>query len=150
MEALLDAWDINARLNLYLLEAIPDDQLAIKLEKGKTVLGNLTHIHSVRLMWIKASAPELMEGLTKLDDSATREDLIRELALSTAAIRTLIERAGTPEGRVKNFKPHAAGFVGYMISHETFHRTCIEIALRQAGQALPDKVAYGLWEWGTR
>ena len=150
MEPLLDTWDINARLNMYLLDAIPDDQLSIRLEKGKTVMGNFTHIHSVRMMWLKASAPELLEGLTKLDDKATREDVSNELSLSAAAIRTLIERAGTPEGRVKNFKPHAAGFVGYMVSHETFHRTCIEISLRQSGHSLPDKVAYGIWEWGVR
>ena len=110
MEPLLDTWDINARLNMYLLDAIPDDQLSIRLEKGKTVMGNFTHIHSVRMMWLKASAPELLEGLTKLDDKATREDVSNELSLSAAAIRTLIERAGTPEGRVKNFKPHKVAY----------------------------------------
>ena len=54
MEPLLDSWDINARQTLYLLEAISDDQLHIKLEKGKTVLSNFSHIHSVRLMWLKS------------------------------------------------------------------------------------------------
>ncbi len=150
MEALLDSWKINARLNLYLLEAIPDDQLPIKLAKGKTVLGNFTHLHNVRLMWIKASAPNLMDGLNKLDETATRETLTDELSKSTKAIHDLIASAGTPEGKIKGFKPHAGGFVGYMVAHETFHRTCVEIALRQAGTPLSDKVAYGIWEWGTR
>ena len=150
MEPLLDSWDINARLNLYLLEAISDDSLAIKLEKGKTVLGNFTHIHSVRLMWLKAGAPELLEGITKFEGDVNRESLVLELEKSAKAIRTMVEQAVAPEGRIKGFKPHVTGFVGYMISHETFHRTCIEIALRQSGHALTDKVAYGLWEWGTR
>lgn len=150
MQALLETWDINARLNLYLLDAVPDEQLAIKLEKGKTVLGNWTHLHNVRMMWLKASAPDLLEGLAKLDDKASREELVGQLELSSLAIRMLIERAGTPEGKIKGFKPHAAGFVGYMVAHEAFHRTCIEIALRQAGVPLTDKVAYGMWEWGSR
>lgn len=150
MQALLESWDINARLNLYVLEAIIDEHLAIKLEKGKTVLGNLTHIHNVRLMWLKSAGPDLLEGISKLDDKSEREDLVRELNLSSVAIRTLLERAESPEGRIKGFKPHAAGFVGYLVAHEAFHRTCIEIALRQNGHALSDKVAYGLWEWGTR
>lgn len=150
MQALLESWDINARLNLYVLEAITDEHLSIKLEKGKTVLGNLTHIHNVRLMWLKSAGPDLLDGIAKLDDKSGREDLIRELNLSSAAIRTLLERAESPEGRIKGFKPHAAAFVGYLVAHEAFHRTCIEIALRQNGHALADKVAYGLWEWGTR
>ncbi|MBS1727428.1 MAG: hypothetical protein JST51_11960 [Armatimonadetes bacterium] len=150
MEPLLETWDINARLNLYLLEAIPDDQLKIKLEKGKTVLGNFTHVHNVRLMWLKSAAPDLLEGMEKLDDTADRASVVVALTASAAAIRTLIERAGTPDGKVKGFKPHATGFVGYMVAHEAFHRTCAEVALRQAGQALSDKVAYGLWEWGVR
>lgn len=150
MNALLETWDISARLNIYLLEAISDEQLGIKLTKGKSVLGNFTHIHNVRLMWLKASAPELMEGLAKLEEGVSREELISSLSASAAAIRTLIERAETPDGRIKGFKPHAAGFVGYMVSHETFHRTCIELALRQAGTPLSDKVAYGMWEWGVR
>lgn len=150
MEPLLDCWDINARLNLYLLEAITDDQLPVKLEKGKTVLGNFTHLHNVRLMWLKSGAPDLLEGANKLDETANRETLIRELSASSKAVRTMIERAETPDGRIKGFKPHVTAFVGYMVAHEAFHRTCAEIALRQAGSPLSDKVAYGIWEWGSR
>ena len=51
---------------------------------------------------------------------------------------------------MKNFKPHAAAFLGYLISHEANHRGHIELALRQAGIPLDDKIAYGQWEWGVR
>lgn len=151
MLALLETWRINARLNIYLLENIPEEQLLTKLAKGKSVLGNFTHIHNVRLMWLKASAPDLWEGQTKLEEATCdREALVEALSSSAAAIEELLNRAQTPDGRVKGFKPHAAGFLGYMISHETYHRTCVELALRQAGTPLSDKVAYGLWEWGVR
>jgi uncharacterized damage-inducible protein DinB len=152
MEALLDTWRISARLNLYLLDNIPEDQLPTKLAKGKSVVANFTHIHNVRLMWLKASAPDLLETQRKFEESdgVGRDALKEALESSAAAIEELISRAGSPEGRVKNFKPHAAGFVGYMIAHEAFHRTCAELALRQAGTPLSDKVSYGVWEWGSR
>lgn len=146
---LIEAWEINSRLNLYLLEAISDDQLTVKLEKGKTVLGNFSHMHNVRKMWVKSAAIDLHDSILKLE-SPSRQELIDSLAASTAAISEILRRADSPSGKVKGFKPHAAGFAGYLISHEAFHRTCIELALRQSGQPLSDKVAYGLWEWGVR
>lgn len=151
MESLLETWRINARLNRYLLDAIPSEQLATKLARGKSVAGNFTHIHNVRLMWLKASAPDLWETQEKFEDAAAAKDeILAALESSATAVEELIRRAGTPDGRIKGFKPHASGFVGYLISHETFHRTCAELALRQAGTPLSDKVAYGLWEWGVR
>ncbi|MBS1716326.1 MAG: hypothetical protein JSS72_01185 [Armatimonadetes bacterium] len=150
MQALLETWDINARLNTYLLAAIPDDLLAVKQKGMKCVLGNFTHIHNVRLMWLKASAPELMAGLEKAEEPLSKAKVLEHLEASAAAIRRLIESAGSPEGKIKGFKPHAAAFVGYMIAHEAYHRTCAEVVLRQNGTPIDDKTSYGLWEWGSR
>lgn len=150
MEPLLETWHINARLNLYLLEAIPDDLLLTKLAKGKSVTANFTHIHNVRLMWLKEAALDLWEGQTKFEGDAGRAEIVAALESSASAIADLIRRAETPEGRIKGFKPHATAFVGYLVSHETYHRTCVELALRQAGTPLSDKISYGLWEWGVR
>jgi uncharacterized damage-inducible protein DinB len=151
METLLETWRINCRINLYLLAAIGDDLMLIKLAKGKSVAGNFTHIHNVRLMWLKAAAPNLWEGQTKFEDAAvTRAELDQRLNESAAAIEQLIASAESPEGRIKGFKPHAAAFVGYLIAHEQYHRTCVELALRQNGTPLDDKTSYGMWEWGVR
>lgn len=145
----VDAWRIHNRIHLYLLEAIPEDQLPIKLAKGKSVGGQFTHIHNVRLMWLKASAPELMDGQTKLEADALRPQIAAALTESGAAIEALLT-TGIAAGKVKNFKPHPLAFMGYLISHESHHRGQIELALRQAEVPLPDKVSYGIWEWGTR
>ncbi len=169
METLLETWRINARLNHFLLDAIPPEQMAVKLAKGKSVAGNFAHVHNVRLMWLKSAAPDLWEGMSKLDPDqlqaespgdpsppsplspgGARGSLTSSLLASDEAIAELLRRAGSPEGKIKGFKPHAQAFLGYLISHETFHRTCIELALRQNGTPLSDKVAYGLWEWGVR
>ena len=151
MEPLLETWRINCRINHYLLDAIDEGLLPVKLAKGKSVVGNFTHIHNVRLMWLKAASPELWAGQTKFEEAdATREQLHARLSESDVAIESMIAQAGSPEGRIKGFKPHAAAFVGYLTSHEQFHRTCIELALRQNGTPLDDKTSYGMWEWGVR
>ncbi|HTD42435.1 MAG TPA: DinB family protein, partial [Mucilaginibacter sp.] len=69
------------------------------------------------------------------------------LNLSAEAIEPLFEH---PDGKVKGFKPHAAGFLGYLISHESHHRGQIMLALKQSGHPVDQKTQYGLWEWGTR
>lgn len=151
MEALLETWRIQCRINHYLLAAIPDELLAVKLAKGKSVEKNFTHIHNVRLMWLKSAAPDLMEGQTKFEDEpVSKEQISRRLSESDSALETLIAIAGSPDGRIKGFKPHAAAFVGYLVAHEQFHRTCVELALRQNGTPLDDKTSYGMWEWGVR
>ena len=150
MEALIETWQIHNRIHLFLLEAISAEQLTTKLAKGKSVDAQFAHIHNVRLMWIKAAAPDLLPDLAKLEagaDAATIEECLNS---SANVITQILRNAGSPEGRIKNFKPHAAAFVGYMIAHESNHRGHIEIALRQAGSPVSDKVGYGLWEWGVR
>jgi uncharacterized damage-inducible protein DinB len=148
-EQLLDTWRINGRITLFLLEALTPEQLVAPLGKGKAVAAQFAHIHNVRLMWLKASAPDLHEPQSKLEPTATKDELAAGLAASAEAIEELTRR-GLEEGRVKNFKPHPSAFVGYMVAHEANHRAQVEVALRQAGTPLSDKVCYAMWEWGVR
>ena len=67
----------------------------------------------------------------------------------TAGFDDLIEALATG-GRVKSFKPHAAAFMSYLISHEGYHTGKIDLILSLNGHALPDKAHYGIWEWGVR
>jgi len=144
----LDTWDISSRLNLYFLDNVPPGHLSSKVEKSKTVGGHLAHIHSVRLMWLKASAPDLMQTVAPVEGE-TQETLKIALTASAEAMRKMLER-GFETGKIKGFKPHAMAFLGYLIAHEAFHRSQAELVLRQVGAPMSDKVAYGLWEWGVR
>jgi uncharacterized damage-inducible protein DinB len=108
------------------------------------------HIHNVRLMWLKAAAPELLEGLEKIEGVSDKKALSAALEASGKAIASLLEKAIAAGGKVKGFKPHATAFVGYLISHESHHRGQIGWTLKSAGHPLDQKTAYGLWEWGVR
>ena len=91
-----------------------------------------------------------MEGSIPKLDGAGREETVAALTASGKAVADVVENALASAVRIMNFKPTTEAFVGYLISHESNHRGQAELALRQAGVPLPDKVAYGLWEWGSR
>lgn len=152
-EQLLETWDIHNRIHLYVLEAVSAEALAGRAGgKGRTVGEMFAHLHNVRLMWLQAAAPELLEGLTKLDKSEAADGaaLSGALARSGAAVGTMLGNALRDGGRIKGFKPHAVAFLGYLVSHESHHRGEIGLALGQSGHPLPKKIDYGMWEWGVR
>jgi hypothetical protein len=75
-------------------------------------------------MWLKSAAPDLFDGLQKLEN----EDLLRtplQLTFESSgrAIAALLERAFAGGGKIKGFKPHARAFLGYLIAHEAHHRS---------------------------
>jgi uncharacterized damage-inducible protein DinB len=150
---LIETWQINNRINLYVLSAIPNEHLSDALtSKGRNVGEQFAHIHNVRLMWLKAAMPEELAALTKIEKELTldKELLQSSLTDSGAAIERLIESACVNGDRVKGFKPHVTGFLGYMVAHDAHHRSQIIIALKQSGHQLDKKVLYGIWEWGSR
>jgi uncharacterized damage-inducible protein DinB len=151
MEPLIETWEINNRIHLYLLKAIQNEHLsAISASKGRTVGEHFAHIHNVRLMWLKEGLPELHSSLQKIEkDNITKEILENQLLKSSEAISKLLEKS-FKEGRLKGFKPHPTAFLGYIISHESHHRGQITLCLKQSGHPIDKKTAFGLWEWGTR
>ena len=92
----LETWDIHNRINLYLLDAVAPASLSnLSASKGRNVGEQFAHIHNVRLMWLKAAAPELLKGLTKLEkeNALDKKQLRKSLSDSSAAIRSLFSRA---------------------------------------------------------
>ena len=152
MKELIETWEINNRINLYLLNAIDEKYLTdISASKGRTVGEQFAHIHNVRLMWLKAAMPVLLEGQTKIEkeNKLTKKLLSAELEKSSEAISKLLAN-GFETGKIKNFKPHPSAFFGYLVSHEGHHRGQIILSLKQSGHAIDQKTQYGIWEWGSR
>lgn len=151
MSDLVDAWNIHARIQRYILDAVAPEALTVKGLKGRTVGEQFAHIHDVRRMWVQSAAPDLLDGVLKLGKEAAGDKglLDESLVASAAAVVVVIER-GIDSGKIKGFKPHPAAFVGYLISHESYHQGDIGVRLAESGHPLPKKVAFGVWEWGVR
>jgi uncharacterized damage-inducible protein DinB len=152
-DQLIETWAIHNRINFYMLDAIPQDALGSSLPtKSRTVHDLFAHIHNVRLMWLKAAAPDLLKGLNKLETKTVgdKNELRKQLEASGKAIESLLKQAFAAGGKVKGFKPHAIAFLGYLISHESHHRGQAGWALKASGHPLDQKTAFGLWEWGVR
>ena len=150
-DQLCDTWNINNRINLYLLDAIATELLTLKLTRGRSVGEHFAHIHNVRLMCLQPAAPELCAGLEKVEkqDAGDKDMLRHALVASGQAIESLL-RKSAPAGKVKNFKPHVTAFLGYMIAHEAHARAEASFILTQSGHKLDDTISYGIWEWGKR
>ena len=151
MTDIIDTWNIHNRINLYLLDSIAEEHFtAISASKGRSVGEQFAHLHNVRLMWLKAAMPELLDGQTKIEKSDINKTLlISALNQSAEAIAKLLE-TGFAQNKIKGFKPHPSAFFGYLISHESHHRGQIMLTLKQSGHSVSQKVQYGLWEWGSR
>ena len=68
----IETWEIHNRINLYLLDATePANLISQSASKGRTVGEQFAHLHNVRLMWLKAAAPDLLAGLTKIEKGAS-------------------------------------------------------------------------------
>ncbi len=150
-EALLNAFDINNRINAYLIENLPAEAWQAKAPdgKGRTIAAIVAHMHNVRVMWLKAAkAMEVPEQLDKA--TVTAAQAVKAFESSRQALSHIIGAALSSDGRIRNFKPDVVGFVGYLIAHDAHHRGQITMLARQSGHALPQKAMFGMWEWGSR
>ena len=107
-------------------------------------------MHNFRVMWLKAAAKGSAIPEQTDRHSVTRPQALKGLAESHAALKRLLATSLAGDGRIKGFRPDAAGFLGYLISHDAHHRGQISMLARQTGHPLSQKAIFGMWEWGTR
>ena len=102
-EQLIDGWMINNRINRYLLDAIPREALAsASASKGRSVGEMFAHLHNVRLMWLKSAAPDLLEGLEKVEkNNAVAVMSISSTPINANAASILGSRAGASHDALK-------------------------------------------------
>lgn len=149
VEAMLRAFAIHNRINVYLLDHLsPEAWLMTPAGgKGRTLAAMAAHMHSVRLMWLKAAKVEALPA--KLDPDASIDEAKVALIESAAAMQAFLKPA-LETGRVPNFKPDAWSFVGYLIAHEAHHRGQMTQLARVLGYPVDKAVNFGMWEWGVR
>ena len=150
-QALLNAFETNNRINLYLIENLPAQAWRAKPAggKGRTSAAIVAHMHNVRVMWLKAAkAKDIPAQLDRA--TVTPAQAVKGMTSSRGALHALIETSLKSDGRVRSFRPEVAGFIAYLITHDAHHRGQLTMLARQLGHPLPQKAVFGMWEWGRR
>ena len=149
-EALLSAFDINDRINRYLIENLSEAVWRAEPPdgKGRDVASIVAHMHNVRVMWLKATKGNVPEQLDR--HTVTPPQAGKALEQSRAALKEVLQASLKTDGRIKGFRPDVAGFFGYLIAHDAHHRGQITMLARQVGHPIPQKATFGMWEWGVR
>ena len=72
-ETLASVWEINNLINLRLLDALTDDQLAATVRpRGKSVTSYFVHIHMARFYWLERRDKKLAKRIKKLPGEPLR------------------------------------------------------------------------------
>jgi len=150
-EDLVEAWLINNRVNLLLLEALTPEALRATLSTrgGRTVGQQLVHVYEVRRSKVETADKTLAKDLP----AVTREQghdkrlLTHAFERSGDAVAELIRRSADAGGKVKGFRRGIVALIGYFIAHDAHHRGHILLTLKQAKVKRPDRLRFGPWEW---
>lgn len=151
-KALLETFAINERANQILVGNTADAAWhgAPPSGKGRTIAEIAAHMHHVRLMWLSAADKSAKLPAKLQPDKVTEREVQASLKQSAAAVEALLQKAlNDPAGKVPNFQPNVAAFIGYLVAHDSHHRGQISLLARQLGHPIDKKAAYGLWEWGS-
>ncbi len=73
IEQLIEAWQINHRVTIKLLETLSDDALRATLSTrgGRDVARQLAHVHEVRTMRVEGAGKAMASGLPHFEKGET-------------------------------------------------------------------------------
>ena len=148
-----EAYAVNDRMNQLVLEHLDPRAWRAKSPggRGRTIAAIFAHVHNIRRKWLRLSAPHL--NLPPQLDRTRSTPKQTKAALAESAARCCEMLAG--QDRLKKFLrdgwarpwPAGAAMFAYMISHDAHHRGQVCMLAAQLGYRLPDKAAYGIWNW---
>ncbi len=146
---LLESWDLNHRVTVYLLEHIESDWLPAKQQgAGRSIGEQFIHINNIRSYWIG----KVGEKVDVKIDKKYRKDKkrIREaLSLSGSKMRGTLQGIFDKE-KISGYKPHPVAFFSQMIAHEAHHRGQIMMTITRNDLPISKSVNFGLWNWNTK
>ena len=159
--AAVQIFDANERMNQVLIEHLDPAAWTAKPPtaeprgKGRTIAAIFTHMHNVRTKWVRLTAPHLKVPRQLDRARCTPKQASAGLAESAARCGEMLAEALGGSGRIDKFRrdgwasPWQVGpeMLCYMLSHEAHHRGQVCMLAHQMGFRLPNKVAYGIWNW---
>ena len=150
-EEILEAWRVNNRVNVRLIEAISDEGLLCTLSKrgGRNVTRQFAHLHNNRIWHLQRRAKMLAEGahLFETKDEPDRKTLVSMLDDSARRIEQLFLLATEGAEGVRTFKRGVVPYLAYFVAHESHHRGNILLTLKQSGHKIDKNTQYAIWDW---
>ena len=156
-QALLESFAVNERLNQFVLENLDPRTWQAKLSgrNVRTIAAIFTHMHNIRLKWLRLSAPHLRLPAPLNRTGCTQKQARSALAESGRRCLEMLGETVSCNGRVRQFRrdgwarpwPAGAAMFVYMISHEAHHRGQVCMLAHQLGFPLSMKVMSGMWSW---
>lgn len=150
-DEIIEAWRINNRINLRLIEGISDAGMRCTLSKrgGRNVVRQFAHLHNNRIYQLKGRAKPLAKGAPLFDthDEPDRSTLAAAFDDSSQRIEQWIRLASEGSPGVRTFKRGLIPNIAYLIAHESHHRGSILLTLKQCGHRLDPALQYAIWDW---
>jgi uncharacterized damage-inducible protein DinB len=122
----------------------------------RTIAALFTHMHNVRIKWIRLTAPHLQVPAQLNRAHCTPRQASAAFAESAARCAEMLAEALDPSGgRIESFRrdgwaqpwPVSPEMLCYMLAHEAHHRGQVCMLAHQLGSPLPTAVTSGLWNW---
>ena len=151
LDVLLDSWDRNNTILVNLLRAIPKAKLGIRAMEGSPSIAELlTHIHYVRLVFVFEDTPESASPVPAEEWLAEPDPdrIVQMLNHSAKVVRQAVKRAVETGTEMRVHYDHPILLLQHMLWHEGYHHGQIKLALKLAGQPLPNDAA-GPVTWGV-
>ncbi|HTC67615.1 MAG TPA: DinB family protein [Candidatus Acidoferrum sp.] len=124
--------------------------------KTRPIVAIFTHMHNVRVKWVRLTAPHLKVPRQLHRARCTPQQARAALAESAARCTEMLAEAlsATP-GPIEKFRrdgwapswPVGLEMLCYMLAHEAHHRGQVCMLAHQVGFPLPPEVADGIWNW---
>ncbi len=150
-EQILETWRIHNRINLYMLENIPEDAFSATLSKrgGRDIARQVAHLHNVRVARLTSFAKKAGSPLREFEktESPPKKTLLEAMEGSGKVMEQYLSHCLEKEGQASNFKRGVVPMLGYYITHESHHRGNILLTMKQCGFKLPDALKWGIWDW---
>jgi len=159
-DTLLETYAVNDAMNQLILARLDPRawRATSSAQKGdgRTIAAVFAHLHNVRLLWLKNSAPHLKRPAPLDPHRCTiKQAAAAHKKSAKQCLRMLAEAlSGAPDRRVTKFPrdgwgrawPAGGTMFAYMFSHEAHHRGQILMMAHQLGYRA-HKAMYGIWQW---